>query len=113
MNTATKHGGRVYPSYDTDGEKEVIQNDYTFNALGQQTQTKVTLTSAKTPSDNRSYVEEKTTYDSFGNEISTPMKTDRLQKLPMMRKPVRKPKPSVLWEPHMNPKIRNISPQTA
>ena len=72
--TYDEHGnetrGRVYPSYDTDGEKEVIQNDYTFNALGQQTQTKVTLTSAKTPSDNRSYVEEKTTYDSFGNELS-------------------------------------------
>lgn len=72
--TYDEHGnetrGRVYPSYDTDGEKEVIQNDYTFNALGQQTQTKVTLTSAKNPSDNRSYVEEKTTYDSFGNELS-------------------------------------------
>lgn len=49
--TYDEHGnetrGRVYPSYDTDGEKEVIQNDYTFNALGQQTQTKVTLTSAE------------------------------------------------------------------
>ncbi len=35
--TYDEHGnetrGRVYPSYDTDGEKEVIQNDYTFNAL--------------------------------------------------------------------------------
>ena len=72
--TYDEHGnetrGRVYPSYDTDGEKEVIQNDYTFNTLGQQTQTKVTLTSAKNPSNNRSYVEEKTTYDSFGNELS-------------------------------------------
>ncbi len=62
--------GKVYPSYSTDGEKEVIQNDYTYNSLGQQTKTTVTLTSAKNPSDNRTYVEEQTTYDSFGNELS-------------------------------------------
>ena len=24
---------KVYPSYSTDGEKEVIQNDYTYNSL--------------------------------------------------------------------------------
>ena len=62
--------GKVYPSYSTDGEKEVIRNDYAYNSLGQQTQKTVTLTSAKRPQDNRSYVEEKVTYDSFGNELS-------------------------------------------
>ena len=61
--------GKVYPSYSTDGEKEVIQNDYTFNDLGQQTKETVTLTSAKRPQDNRTYTEEEVTYDSFGNEL--------------------------------------------
>lgn len=62
--------GKVYPSYSTDGEKEIIQNDYTYNSLGQQIKTTVTLTSAKNSADNRTYVEEQTTYDSFGNELS-------------------------------------------
>ena len=29
--------GKVYPAYSTDGEAEMIQNDYTYNELGQQT----------------------------------------------------------------------------
>ncbi|MCH5266649.1 MAG: RHS repeat protein, partial [Lachnospiraceae bacterium] len=62
--------GKVYPSYSTDGEKEAIQNDYTYNSLGQQTKTTVTLISAKRPQDNRTYTEEEVTYDSFGNELS-------------------------------------------
>ena len=62
--------GKVYPSYSTDGEKEVIQNDYSYNSLGQQTRKTVTITSAKRPQDNRTYTEEETTYDSFGNELS-------------------------------------------
>ena len=62
--------GKVYPSYSTDGEKEVIQNDYTYNSLGQQTKKTVTITSAKRPADNRTYTEEETSYDSFGNELS-------------------------------------------
>ena len=62
--------GKVYPSYSTDGEKEVIQNDYTYNSLGQQTKKTVTLTSAKRPQDNRTYTEEEVSYDSFGNELS-------------------------------------------
>ena len=119
--------GKVFPTYGSDGEKEIIQNDYTYNALGQQTKKDVTLDSAKNPSSNRTYTEEEITYDSFGNCLSTtdenglvtktsfptPMKTDRPPKLPMMRKPARKPKPSVLWELRMNRKTRNILPQTA
>ena len=62
--------GKVYPSYSTDGEKEVIQNDYTYNSLGQQTKKTVTITSAKRPADNRTYTEEEVSYDSFGNELS-------------------------------------------
>lgn len=62
--------GKVYPSYSTDGDKEVIQNDYTYNSLGQQTKKTVTITSAKRPADNRTFAEEETTYDSFGNELS-------------------------------------------
>ena len=62
--------GKVYPSYSTDGEKEVIQNDYTYNSLGQQTKKTITLTSAKRPEDNRTYTEEEVAYDSFGNELS-------------------------------------------
>ncbi len=62
--------GKVYPSYSTDGEKEVIQNDYTYNSLGQQTKKTVTITSAKRPADNRTYTEEEVTYDTFGNELS-------------------------------------------
>ena len=62
--------GKVYPSYSTDGEKEVIQNDYTYNSLGQQTKKVVTITSAKRPEDNRTYTEEEAAYDSFGNELS-------------------------------------------
>ena len=62
--------GKVYPSYSTDGEKEVIQNDYTYNSLGQQTKKSVTLTSTRRPADNRTYTEEEVTYDSFGNELS-------------------------------------------
>ena len=62
--------GKVYPSYGTDGEREVIQNDYTYNNLGQQTKKTVTLTSAKRPEDNRTYTEEEVTYDSFGNELT-------------------------------------------
>ena len=54
--------GKVYPSYSTDGEKEVIQNDYTYNSLGQQTKKNVTITSAKRPQDNRTYTEEEVTY---------------------------------------------------
>lgn len=61
--------GKVYPSSSTDGEKEVIQNDYTFNSLGQQTKTTVTITSEKNPADNRNYVEEQITYDLFGNKL--------------------------------------------
>lgn len=66
--------GKVYPSYSTDGEKEVIQNDYTYNSLGQQTKKNVTITSAKRPQDNRTYTEEEVTYDSFGNELSYTMR---------------------------------------
>ena len=62
--------GKVYPSYSTDGEKEVIQNDYTYNSLGQQTKKIVTITSAKHPADNRTYTEEEVSYDSFGNELT-------------------------------------------
>ncbi len=65
-----KTQGKVYPSYSMDGEKEVIQNDYTYNSLGQQTKTTVTITSAKRPQDNRTYTEEEVAYDSFGNELS-------------------------------------------
>ena len=60
----------IYPSYSSDGEKEAIQNDYTYNSLGQQTKKTVTLTSARRPQDNRTYTEEETTYDSFGNELT-------------------------------------------
>lgn len=62
--------GKVYPSYRTDGEGEGIQNDYSYNGLGQQTKTTVTLTSAKRPQDNRTYTEEEIIYDSFGNELA-------------------------------------------
>lgn len=62
--------GKVYPSYSTDREEEVIQNNYTYNSLGQQTKTAVTLTSAKRPADNRTYTEEEVIYDSFGNELA-------------------------------------------
>ncbi len=62
--------GKVYPSYSTDGEKEVIQNDYTYNSLGQQTKKTVTITSAKRPADNRTYTEEEVSCDTFGNELS-------------------------------------------
>ncbi len=61
---------KVYPSYSTDGEKEVIQNDYTYNSLGQQTKKTVTITSAKRPADNRTYTEEEVSCDTFGNELS-------------------------------------------
>lgn len=63
--------GKVFPTYGSDGEKEIIQNDYTYNALGQQTKKDVTLDSAKNPSSNRTYTEEEITYDSFGNCLST------------------------------------------
>ncbi len=62
--------GKVYPSYRTDGENEVIQNDYSYNELAQQMKTTVTLISAKRPQDNRTYTEEEITYDSFGNELT-------------------------------------------
>ena len=63
--------GKVFPTYGSDGEKEIIQNDYTYNALGQQTKKNVTLDSAKNPASNRTYTEEEITYDSFGNCLST------------------------------------------
>lgn len=62
--------GKVYPSYNTDGEKEVIQNDYTYNSLGQQIKKTVTITSAERPIDNRTYIKEEVSYDSFGNELT-------------------------------------------
>ncbi|MCH5252901.1 MAG: hypothetical protein J1F22_07995 [Lachnospiraceae bacterium] len=62
--------GKIYPSYSSDGEKEVIQNDYMYNSLGQQTKKTMTLISAKRPTDNRTYTEEEVTYDSFGNELT-------------------------------------------
>ncbi len=62
--------GTVYPSYSTDGEKEAIRNNYTYNDLGQQTKTTVTTASSKRPQDSRTYTEEETTYDSFGNELT-------------------------------------------
>ena len=62
--------GKVYPSYSRDGEKEVIQNDYTYNSLGQQIRKNVTITSAKRPADNRTYTEEEVSCDTFGNELS-------------------------------------------
>ena len=61
---------RIYPFYNTNGEKECIQNDYVYNELGQQEKTIVTLTSEKYPVDNRTYTEREMTYDSFGNELS-------------------------------------------
>ncbi len=63
--------GKVFPAYGSDGEKEIIQNDYTYNALGQQTKKSVTLNSTKNPESNRTYTEEETTYDSFGNCLTT------------------------------------------
>ena len=63
--------GKVFPTYGSDGEKEIIRNDYTYNALGQQTKKNVTLDSAKNPASNRTYTEEETAYDSFGNCLST------------------------------------------
>ncbi len=62
--------GIVYPYFDTQGLKEVIENNYTYNAQGQQTKKTVTLTSAKNPEQNRTYMEEEAVYDSFGNIVS-------------------------------------------
>lgn len=61
---------KTYPAYSTLGETEVVENNYTYNALGQQTKKTVTLASAKYPEDNRTYTEEEATYDSFGNVLS-------------------------------------------
>lgn len=62
--------GKVYPAYSKDGEAEMIQNDYTYNELGQQTKRTVAISSAKRPADSRTYTEEEITYDSFGNELT-------------------------------------------
>lgn len=62
--------GISYPSYSRDEKKESIQYDYTYNSLGQQTKTEVTITSARYPEQNQTYTQETITYDSFGNELS-------------------------------------------
>lgn len=63
--------GKVFPTYGSDGEKEIIRNNYTYNVLGQQIKKNVTLNSEKNPASNRTYTEEETVYDSFGNCLST------------------------------------------
>lgn len=62
---------KVFPTYGSDGEKEIIRNNYTYNVLGQQIKKNVTLNSEKNPASNRTYTEEETVYDSFGNCLST------------------------------------------
>lgn len=59
-----------YPSFETDGEQESIKNDYNFNSLGQMVKKTVTVMSEKNSEDNNTYVEEETSYDSFGNELT-------------------------------------------
>ena len=39
--------GKVFPTYGSDGEKEIIRNNYTYNVLGQQIKKNVTLNSEK------------------------------------------------------------------
>ncbi len=69
-NQGNRTQGKAYPSYSADGEEKMIQNDYTYNSLGQQTEVTVTLVSTKNPVDNRTYTEKKVTYDLFGNELT-------------------------------------------
>lgn len=60
-----------YPLYGTSGKKESIRYEYAYNALGQQTKTTKTTQSEKYPGQNGTIVLEETTYDSFGNELSS------------------------------------------
>lgn len=60
-----KTQGKVFPTYGSDGEKEIIRNNYTYNVLGQQIKKNVTLNSEKNPASNRTYTEEETVYDFF------------------------------------------------
>ncbi len=69
MNMATKHGAEfILPTIRT--AKKVIQNDYTFNALGSRPRRRLRLLLRKTHPITGAMWKKKTTYDSFGNELS-------------------------------------------
>ena len=59
-----------YPEYENSQTRESIKNSYEYNSLGQQTKETVTVSSEKYPKQNTSYSEE-STYDSFGNLLSS------------------------------------------
>ncbi|MCH5252899.1 MAG: RHS repeat protein, partial [Lachnospiraceae bacterium] len=61
----------TYPMYVTSGTNESIRYEYTYNALGQQTETTKTVQSKQYPKQNGTIVMDETTYDSFGNELSS------------------------------------------
>lgn len=60
----------LYPNYETSGVNESITRNYTFNSLGQRTKTVIDIKSNRDSSQNRCYMENESTYDSFGNQLT-------------------------------------------
>ena len=82
--------GKVFPTYGSDGEKEIIQNDYTYNALGQQTKKDVTLDSAKTRHQTAPTRKKKSLMIPLETACPLQMRMVLSQKPPMTRKLGRK-----------------------
>lgn len=62
---------KYYPSCSSGDMGNVIQYTTTYNGLGQETKETVQKTSVRHPEQNISYVAEETTYDDFGNVLSS------------------------------------------
>lgn len=62
---------KYYPSCSSGELGDVIQYTTTYNGLGQETKEAVKNISARHPEQNISYVAEETTYDDFGNVLSS------------------------------------------
>lgn len=61
--------GKRFPDLVSDAGS-FIQNNFSYNALGQMIKEEIEIKSAKDSSWNRTYTNEEITYDSFGNELS-------------------------------------------
>ncbi len=73
----------------------------------------MTLTSAKHPQDNRTYVEEKVTYDSFGNELSYTDENGLVSKTIYDPETGDETETISAKAPRRNPKTRSMCRQTA
>ncbi len=61
---------KAYTRYATEQTESFVLYKNAYNSLGQLTQKDIQISSENDPSQNRVYTQEKSVYDSFGNEVS-------------------------------------------